>query len=239
MEKEDKKLENLEKFLGIAFKEKSWLIQALTHRSYLNEVKSKELKSNERLEFLGDAILSFWISSEIFKRFPDFPEGQLTFIRTYLVRTETLAGLAKKLALGKYLYMSRGEELSGGRENPSLLANTFEALIGAIFIDQGLKSASDFLRKQFFPLLEGIKNVESLKDSKSLFQEIVQAQGYPSPVYKLHSAEGPDHQKIFTMGVYINEKLIAEGTSRSKQEAEEEAAKKALEIFKKEKDLKI
>lgn len=225
-----KNLETLENKIGIVFKDKNLLIKALTHRSYLNETKVRGLNSNERLEFLGDAVLSFWVSSLVYKKFPSFTEGQLTFIRTHLVRTETLTGLSQKLGLGQFLLMSKGEELSGGKENPSLLANTFESLIGAIFLDQGTSVVENFLNKQFEDLIKNIKT-ESLKDSKSELQEKIQAQGQSSLLYKLISAEGPDHQKVFTMGVYVNDRLLASGTSRSKQEAEEEAAKKALEIL--------
>ena len=224
-------LGEVEKNIDFTFQKKSLLAQALTHRSFLNEAKIKGVKSNERLEFLGDAILAFWVSHQVYQRFPDFPEGKLTFVRTYLVRTETLTGLAKKLQLGKFLLMSKGEEMGGGRENPVLLANTFEALVGAIFLDQGIETISRFLERHFRPLLESVTSAEVLKDNKSLLQELVQAKGHPSPVYRLISAVGPDHQRVFTMGVYLEDKLLAEGTSKSKQEAEEDAAKKALEII--------
>lgn len=226
------KLNLLEKILDIAFRDKKFLQEAVTHRSYLNEVREKGLASNERLEFLGDAILAFWVSNEVFRRFPDYPEGKLTFIRTFLVRTETLTKLAQNLTIGDFLFMSKGEELGGGRENPLLLANTFEAVLGAIFLDRGFETASAFLEKVFQPLLAKISDINQLKDSKSLLQEKVQAQGMASPVYKLLSSVGPDHQKIFNMGVYLENKLVAEGTNRSKQEAEETAAQKALEILK-------
>jgi len=226
-----KNIDELAKNLKIKFNNKELLVKALTHRSYLNEAKIKGLNSNERLEFLGDAVLSFWITSQVYQKYPDSPEGELTFIRTFLVRTETLAKLSSKLNLGAYLLMSRGEELGGGRQNPSLLANTLEALIGAIYTDQGMTSVSDFLENQFSVLINNIDGGESLKDSKSLLQEYLQSQGNASPIYKLVSAEGPDHQKTFTMGIYLDDKLLATGTSKSKQEAEEEAAKKALEIL--------
>ncbi len=224
-------LEKLEKDLQINFKDPSLLVKALIHRSFLNEARIKGLESNERLEFLGDAVLSFWVSSQVYQRFPGFPEGQLTFVRTHLVRTETLTKLAKKLSLGSYLKMSKGEEREGGRENPVLLANSFEAVLGAIFLDQGIESASLFLERQFEPLLAAVTSAEKFKDNKSLLQELVQSQGHSSPVYKMISSSGPDHQRVFTMGVYLEDKLLAEGVSRSKQEAEEEAAKKALEIL--------
>jgi len=227
----NQEINQIEKNLGITFKNKSWLKEALVHRSYLNEAKDPKLRSNERLEFLGDSVLAFWVSDQIFHRFPDLPEGKLTFIRTYLVRTETLTKLSQKLNLGRFLLMSKGEEQSGGRENPVLLANAFEAITGAIFLDQGMEGISTFLQSQLEPLIASISNVENLKDNKSRFQELAQAKGWGTPIYKLISSFGPDHQKTFIMGVYLEDKLLAEGQSRSKQEAEEEAAKKALEIL--------
>lgn len=225
----EKKLSDLEKNLKVSFKDKKILLEAITHRSFLNEAKKADLSSNERLEFLGDAVLAFFVAAKIFKKFPHYPEGKLTFIKTYLVRTTTLTDLAKALSLGEFLLMSKGEELGLGRENPVLLANSFEAVIGAIYSDQGIALTFDFLEKQFQHLIPSIKNVEALKDSKSLLQEKVQSKGYASPVYRLISSYGPDHQRSFTMGVFLNEKLLAEGTSKSKQEAEEMAAQKALE----------
>lgn len=222
-------LPELAKNLGVVFADKNLLQMALNHRSFLNECRREELSSNERLEFLGDAILAFWVSREVYHRFPDFPEGKLTFLRTHLVRTETLSELAGNLNLGEYLRMSKGEEQGGGRKNVLLLANVFEAVVGAIFLDQGIAVTGEFLKRQFERKITEITDVSLLKDSKSLLQETVQAQGHPSPSYQLISATGPDHQKIFTMGVYVNNKLLAEGTSKSKQDAEEQAAKKALE----------
>lgn len=224
-------LNQLQKNLKVAFKNESHLVNALTHRSYLNESKLEKLSSNERMEFLGDSILAFWVSSQIYRKFSDFPEGKLTFIRTSLVRTETLAKLGRNLELGKFMLMSRGEEQGGGRKNPLLLANCFEAIVGSIFLDQGIEIASVFLGQQLDELLNQIKDPDLLKDSKSVLQEKVQAEGLPSPVYKLISAEGPDHAKSFTMAVSVNEKILAEGQGNSKQEAEEEAAKEALEIY--------
>lgn len=226
-------IKKIEQSLGLEFKDKNILEQALTHRSYLNEARTpgrtgKSLQSNERMEFLGDSILSFWVSANIFTKFPGFPEGKLTFIRTYLVKTETLTSLSRKLSLGDFMLMSKGEETGAGRTNPALLANCFEAVLGAIFIDQGIEVASKFLAGQFDPLIEKITDIEAFRDSKSLLQEQIQAKGYSSPVYREISAFGPDHQKSFTMGVYVNDKLLAEGTSHSKQEAEELAAQRAL-----------
>ena len=226
-------LNQLEKKLDIKFKNQALLVNALTHRSFLNEAGQKDLTSNERLEFLGDSVLSLLVSSHIYQKFPLLPEGKLTFIRTHLVRTETLAILSGKLEFGKFMFMSKGEELGGGRENPLLLANCFEAILGAIYIDQGLETASEFLKKNLDPILNKVTDPEALKDSKSLLQEKVQSDGLSSPVYKLITSSGPDHQKTFTMGVYVNDNLLAKGTSKSKQEAEEEAAGLGLEVYNK------
>lgn len=239
LQKMNNLLSELEKNTGIKFKNKNLIEQAFIHRSFLNEAKGKSLESNERLEFLGDSILSFWVSQKIFARFPDFPEGKLTFIKTYLVRTETLALLAQKLSLGEFLKLSKGEEAGGGKSNPNLLANCFEALVGAIFLDQGSEIIFQFLDKQFTPLIEEIKDVNQFRDSKSLFQEKVQALGLPTPVYRQLSSFGPDHQKTFVMGVFVKDVCIGEGASHSKQEAEELAAQQALEKNNLEKLLKI
>ena len=222
-------LKPLEKKLSFSFSDKSLLSEALTHRSFLNEAKISNLFSNERLEFLGDSVLSFWVAREIFLKFPKLPEGKLTFIKTYLVRTETLTGLAEKLSLGDYMRMSKGEEQGNGRKNPVLLANCFEAIVGAIFIDRGITLVFKFFEREFGPLIDGIKDPDKLKDSKSMLQEKVQAAGRSSPVYRLISSSGPDHDKKFRMGVYRDNTLLGEGESHSKQEAEEEAAKVALE----------
>lgn len=229
----DPKIKELANILQVEYKDLAWLFQAVTHRSYLNEVKKEELRSNERLEFLGDSVLSFWVSGVIFNKFPELPEGKLTFIRTHLVRTETLSGLAKKLGLGNYLYMSKGEEQGGGRENPLLLANCFEAIIGSIFIDSGVETVSGFLNRMLEPLISVVKDTDALKDSKSLLQELVQGKGLSFPIYQVINSTGPDHMRSFTMGVFVDSKQIAEGTAKSKQEAEEEAAKAALEILSK------
>lgn len=226
-------LKKLESNINYSFKNKDFIIEALTHRSYLNEVKNEKLNSNERMEFLGDSILAFWVSTQLYLKFINLPEGKLTFIRTHLVRTETLAKLSANLHLGDFLLMSKGEENGKGRENPLLLANTFEAVTGAIYLDGKTEAASKFLENQFLPLFETIASPEQYKDSKSLLQEKVQSDGHSFPVYKLVSSEGPDHLKTFTMAVYVNDKLLSQGSSRSKQEAEEEAARKALELWSK------
>ena len=216
--------------LSYNFKNPDLLSKALTHRSYLNEAKVSE--SNERLEFLGDAVLELIISEYLFHQHPDQPEGQLTAARSAIVRTETLARLATELKLGEALNMSRGEEKSGGRANISLLANTTEAVIGAIFLDGGLTAAKDFVATHLFPIAAKILQGD-LKDAKSLLQEKVQELGFNSPSYATLSEEGPDHNKIFTVAVSVSGKQLATGEGKNKQAAQQDAAQNALPIYQK------
>ncbi len=202
--------------------------QAFIHRSYLNETK-EILESNERLEFLGDSILSFVVSSYLFHAYPQFNEGVLTNLRSLVVNTKSLAILSKKLGFGKYLKLSKGEEDSMGRENASLLANAFEAFIGALYLDQGLSVVKKFLEDALTPFISEHVKKRTFKDPKSLLQEFVQSQKQSSPVYKVLREEGPPHAKTFTVGVYVKNNLLGEGIGKSKQQAEEEAAKKTLE----------
>lgn len=206
---------------------------AFIHRSYLNEAREK-LESNERLEFLGDSILSFVVSKYLFENYTDFNEGMLTNFRSLLVNTKSLAAVSKDLNFGKFLKLSRGEEESQGRQNQSLLADCYEAFIGALFLDQGLASVTAFITKTLLSKADEYANKDALKDPKSLLQEFVQAQKHASPLYKVHVEEGPAHAKLFTIGVYIKDELMGEGKGKSKQEAEEEAAKQALEKIKRE-----
>ena len=214
------------------FKNKNLFNQAFTHRSYLNETKEK-LSSNERLEFLGDSIISFVVSDYLYKTYSFFDEGVLTNIRSLLVNTKSLAQIAKTLDFGKYLKLSRGEEESKGRQNQSLLADSFESYVGALFIDQGIEVVSEFLKEIFIPKADEIAKNKSFKDPKSLLQEHVQSKRQNSPVYKVLQESGPAHARNFRIGAYINNKLISEGLGKSKREAEENAAEKALEYFKK------
>jgi len=225
-------LEHLEKKLKIKFKNIQALKEALIHRSYLNEAKQKNLHSNERLEFLGDSILSFVISEWLFKQFPNYSEGNLTNIRSNLVKTESLAKIAKKFDLGKFLFLSRGEKEEGGENNSTLLANTFEAVLGAIFLDRGIAKVKKFIKKNFKNLLESLVLKGEFKDFKSLLQETVQAEKKLTPSYKIIKESGPDHAKIFTVGVYLGKKLLAIGSGKSKQAAEENAAEAVLNKIK-------
>lgn len=213
------------------FKNKKLFEQAFIHRSYLNETK-EELSSNERLEFLGDSIISFVVSQYLYKKFPQFDEGILTNIRSLLVNTKSLAQIAKELSFGDYLKLSKGEEDSKGRQNQSLLADSFESFIGALFIDQGIIAVSDFLELALLPKTEEIMKNKSFKDPKSLLQEYVQSRRQNSPMYKVLEESGPAHARKFLIGAYIAGKMISQGTGKSKREAEENAAEKALEFYK-------
>lgn len=210
------------------FTNKDLLRQAFIHRSYVNEAKEK-VESNERLEFLGDSILSFVISQTLFRKFPDFDEGILTNIRSLLVNTKTLAEIAKSLGFGDMLMLSKGEEEARGRENQSLLADSFESYIGALFLDQGMDTVSSFILDNLSVKMEDIVKGKQFKDPKSLFQEQTQFHHHTSPLYKVIGEAGPSHAKIFTVGVYVRNVLLGQGEGKSKQEAEEKAAKQALE----------
>lgn len=215
------------------FKNQKLFLQAFTHRSFLNEAREK-VESNERLEFLGDSILSFVVSEFLFAKYPHFPEGTLTNLRSRLVNTKTLAQVAKELDFGALLRLSKGEEESKGRQNQSLLADCFEAFIGALYLDGGIQKVSTFLNEILLLKAQEFVQKKSFKDAKSLLQEYVQGKKRGSPLYKVLSEEGPAHLRIFTVGVYVQSKLIAQGKGNSKQEAEKQAAEEALEtIFKK------
>ncbi|OGH17045.1 MAG: ribonuclease III [Candidatus Levybacteria bacterium RIFCSPHIGHO2_02_FULL_40_18] len=210
------------------FKNKKLFDQVFIHRSYLNETKDM-LESNERLEFLGDSILSLVVSAHIFDKYKTSKEGQLTSIRSVLTNTETLYEISKELGLGELLKLSRGEEAGGGRSNKTILANTLEALIGGIYLDQGIDAAKKFIEENIISRTEKIIEAQGLKDPKSSLQEKIQETHRESPVYKVIKEEGPDHDKSYTIGVYIDEKLLAEGVGKSKQEAEKSAARNALQ----------
>ncbi len=208
------------------FKDQKILKLALTHKSYLNE-HPEISRSNERLEFLGDAILEYLISKEIYTKFPDQEEGFLTALRSNLVNTVNLAQVAKKLGLGKVLLLSKGEEETGGRDNQNLLANTVEALIGAIYLDGGLEKAYDFVNETLIVNISDKLN-GPLKDPKSRLQETVQAKGFTAPLYTVIDEEGPDHAKKFTLEVYVDGKAIGRGSGKNKSEAAQKAAEAAI-----------
>ncbi|AKM83469.1 ribonuclease III [Candidatus Woesebacteria bacterium RIFOXYC1_FULL_31_51] len=212
--------------LKTIFKNENLYLQALTHRSWVNENIGVR-GTNERLEFLGDAILEFVVSKELFIKFPEKEEGYLTALRANLVNTKNLSELAGKIGLGSEIFLSKGEEEGGGRNNSSLLADTVEAIIGALFMDQGISTAEEFIKENI--LIDVNKKINSpLKDPKSLLQEKVQSNKLPAPKYQVITEEGPDHNKNFTIEVIINGKPIAKGTGKNKSEAEQNAAEKAL-----------
>ncbi|MBU0576124.1 ribonuclease III [Patescibacteria group bacterium] len=213
------------------FNNNSFLETALTHRSALNESISSSKESNERFEFLGDAVLELATTEFLFGKYPTEPEGILTAYRSALVKTTTLAQVAQELNLGQKLYMSKGEEATGGRSNPSLLADTTEAVIGAIYLDQGYQATKNFLDQHLFNKFDQIKQQKLYQDAKSLLQEIVQAKGHEAPVYKVINEEGPDHDKQFTVRVVVDSKPAGEGRGKSKQVAQQAAAQQALKEF--------
>jgi len=221
----------LEKLIRVKFKNPEILNQSLIHRSYLNENKALKLLSNERYEFLGDAVLEMWISETLFKMFPDYSEGDLTNLRALIVCTQNLAQIAISFNLGDYVYLSKGEETHGGRSNPSILADTFEAMLGGIFLDRGYKISFKFLSYALSKNVAEISKQKIYKDPKSIFQEIAQAKRGVTPHYKTISESGPDHQKIFEVGVFLGDEMIASGSGNSKQKAEESASIKATEIL--------
>ncbi|MBI3341862.1 ribonuclease III [Candidatus Curtissbacteria bacterium] len=225
--KSDNLSETIEKKLALKFKDPDILKNAFVHRSYLNEHKDYQGDSNERLEFLGDSVLSLAVSNFLFAKLTKSPEGELTQIRASLVRTETLAIIATKLELGVYLFLSKGEEDSGGRTNKSILANTFEALVGALYLDQGFDTASTFIAKHILGDWKKLSE-EAASDNKSKLQEVLQRKFHRSPVYKLIESWGPDHDRSFKIGVYLDEKILGEGNGKNKQTAAQDAAGNAL-----------
>lgn len=213
----------------INFKNQKLLEQALTHRSWVNE-NSKNHGTNERLEFLGDAILEFVVSKEIYAKFPNEEEGYLTALRANLVNTKNLAIVATNLKIGELIKLSKGEEDGGGRQNSSLLADTVEAIIGGLYLDQGIEASEKFIMENIMFDVE-LKAKRPLKDPKSLLQEKVQAKGLSAPKYQVISEFGPDHNKEFTVEVIIDGRPEAKGTGRSKSEAEQAAAINALTSY--------
>lgn len=217
-----------EKLIGVSFKDESILRQAFTHRSYLNEHKELDIGHNERLEFLGDAVLELVVTDFLFKKYKEKPEGELTAIRSALVNTVSLANSAGLLNVNDYLMLSKGEARDTGRARQYILADTFEAIIGAIFIDQGYAVAEKFIANTILKKTDDIVENRLWQDSKSSFQEIAQEKVNFTPIYKALRETGPDHDKHFIVGVYLGDELIAEGEGKAKQEAEQDAAENAL-----------
>ncbi|MGI5827456.1 MAG: ribonuclease III [Patescibacteria group bacterium] len=201
---------------------------ALTHRSYLNEDRSV-VESNERLEFLGDAVLELIVSDFLYNRFPKLPEGRLTALRSKIVQTRTLAAVANNLNLGECLLLSKGETASGGRQNPSILADLVEAIIGSLYLDGGIETAKQFINTQLLENYQDLIESAEVEDWKSKLQEVVQAKGGIAPTYEVLKEEGPDHDRVFTVSVFFFDKSQAKGSGKSKQAAQQAAARKALE----------
>lgn len=219
----------LEKKINITFKNKELLIQAFCHRSYLNESSDFSLNHNERMEFLGDAVLELVITEYLYREYPNNNEGELTSWRASLVNTKILSQTSEELGFNDFIMLSKGESSETGRAKQSIMADTFEALVGAIYLDGGYDLCKEFIRKNLIVKLPEIIELELYKDSKSRLQEESQSIEKSTPVYKIVKESGPDHRKIFTVEVMINGKNISQGQGFSKHEAEENAAKKALE----------
>ncbi len=217
-----------EKETGIVFTDKNILREAFTHRSYLNESKEKGLLHNERLEFLGDAVLELIVTDFLFKKYPHEQEGVLTAYRAGLVNANILSDIALKLHLGEMLLLSKGEAKDIGKARQYILANTIESVLGAIYLDRGYDVAAQFVSKYILSLVDEVVEKGLWQDAKSLFQEKAQELHGVTPTYKVLKETGPDHDKQFLVGVYLDAKLMGEGTGRSKQDAEQVAAKKAL-----------
>lgn len=221
-----------EGMIGITFKNKELLRRAFTHRSYLNENRSSESSHNERLEFLGDAVLELIVTEYLYEKYPDSNEGDLTAYRASLVNAITLSEAAQKINVNDFLLLSKGEAKDTGKARQYILANTMEAVIGAIYLDQGYDMSKYFISNNIFHLIDKIIEDKSWIDAKSKFQERAQEMAGTTPVYKSLKEEGPDHDKQFTVGVYLDKELVTEGTGKSKQEAEQIAARQALVVKK-------
>lgn len=218
----------LEAKTGVKIQKMELYQDAFTHKSHLNENRHLKRTNNERLEFLGDAVLELIVTEFLYLNYPD-PEGVLTNWRSALVKKETLATIARELNLGHYLFLSKGEDVTGGRDKDYILANTFEAFLGAVYLDHGYQVARDFVQKTLLMRLEQIIAARLYIDSKSNFQEIAQEKTAITPNYQLLKEEGPDHDKVFTMGAYLGNQLCGQGKGSNKQAAEQAAAKDALE----------
>jgi len=224
----DADIMSLEEALQTTFTNKELLQSAVTHRSFLNEHRETAWEHNERLEFLGDAVLELVVTDYLFQTYPDKPEGELTAIRAALVNTYSLADAATALQVNDYLLMSRGEAKDSGRARQYILANTFESLIGAMYMDQGYAAAKEFIAAQLFAKTDTIVSQRLWQDPKSRFQELSQERESVTPIYETITQSGPDHDRVFTVGVFLRQEKVAEGVGRSKQEAEQAAAKQAI-----------
>lgn len=226
----DISLEKLEAIIGVTFTERIHLLTAITHRSYLNEHREAVHAHNERYEFLGDAVLELVITDFLFHKYPEKPEGDLTAIRAALVNTISLADVATRLNINEFLLLSKGEEKDTGRARQYILANAFESIIGALYLDQGYEVAKEFVGRNLFDKTETIVAKRLWQDAKSRFQELAQEHTSITPNYETLSQTGPDHDRVFTVGVFLGGEKIAEGKGRSKQEAEQSAAEEGCRV---------
>ncbi|NLL00416.1 MAG: ribonuclease III [Clostridiales bacterium] len=222
----DTSLSVLEEKIGYGFKDDELLLQALTHSSYANEMKMNKEDNNERLEFLGDAVLELVTSAHVYKEHQNLSEGDLTKLRASIVCEQTLSSCAKEMEIGKFLLLGKGEDASGGRQRDSILSDTLEAIIGAIYLDGGFTNAKEFIKKNIFSKLN---DKQLFYDSKTILQEIIQNDNNKQKIrYKLISEQGPDHNKSFTMALYIGNEKISVGVGKTKKAAEQEAAMQAI-----------
>jgi ribonuclease-3 len=226
----EKDFRKLQKNLGIKFKNGNLLKQAFVHRSYLNENPAFELGHNERLEYLGDAVLELVVTEYLFKNYPDLAEGEMTNLRAALVNSQMLSQVADRLGFNDFLYLSKGEAKENGRGRQYILANTFEAFVGALYLDQSYKAAESFIYNNLIPELENIIEKKLWRDAKSLFQEAAQERVGITPTYEVLNESGPDHAKKFKVGVYLDQELVAQGEGASKSEAQQQAAENALKL---------
>jgi ribonuclease III len=229
---EKNRLKELQKKLGFKFKDFDHLKRALTHRSYANENRMPNTEHNERYEFLGDAVLELGISQVLMENFSTHTEGELSKLRASVVNETQLAAIARQLGLGEYLYLGKGEDQTGGRFKASLLADAFEAILGAMYLDRGWDKAFAMVKRYYEPVLSAVSQGNYIKDFKTQLQEEAQSRFHAVPKYRLVKETGPDHQKTFEVNLFIEEKLFGVGTGMSKKAAEQEAAKEALEKLK-------
>ncbi|MBW6441761.1 ribonuclease III [Patescibacteria group bacterium] len=219
----------VQEILKIKIEDENLFRTAFTHRSYLNEHSENGNKSNERLEFLGDAVLQLLSSEFLFEHFKKAPEGEMTNFRSALVCTSSIGAEARRLGYGEMLLLSNGEESTGGRDREYILANTFEAVLGAIYLEKGLETCKEFVERELLYKMDDVIQQEKYKDAKSVFQERAQEKYGVTPSYKIEDSWGPDHEKNFKVGVFLGDKLWGEGQGKSKQKAEQKAAEDALE----------
>ncbi len=221
---------DFEKKMKVTFKDKGLLKQAFIHRSYINENPSAGLAHNERLEFLGDAVLELIVTDYLYKKYPSYNEGELTAVRSALVNAVIISEVATECGMNDFLLLSKGEAKDNGKARQYILANTYEAYVGAVYMDQGYEVVDKFVTKTLLPKTDGIVKNKLWRDAKSLIQEKAQEFAGCTPAYKVRSESGPDHDKHFTVGIFFGKDMIAEGKGKSKQEAEQKAAEAALKV---------